>query len=108
MAKFYGNVGFVRTYEKPDDPGIWVADTLEKKYYGDVTKQTRRWEKGESLNDNINVSVQISIVADKFATENLYAMKYVEYLGVKWKITDVTPQYPRLLLSIGGIYNEQP
>jgi hypothetical protein len=34
-------------------------------------------------------------------------MRYVEFMGTKWKITNIEVQYPRLTLSIGGEYNGQ-
>lgn len=33
-------------------------------------------------------------------------MRYAEFGGVKWKVTDVKVQYPRLILTFGGIYHE--
>lgn len=106
MAKFYGAIGFAETVET--DPGIWEEQIVEHSYYGDVVKNIRNLQSSsESVNDNINVSNEISIVADPYATQNMYAMRYIVFQGVKWKITTVTVNYPRLTLAIGGLYNVQ-
>lgn len=104
MGKFYGIIGYGVTEEtKPD---VWEEKITERKYYGDVLQFSRRWESGEHLNDDLNVSNKISIVADPFAYENFHNMRYVEWMGAKWKISLVDVQYPRLILTVGGVYNE--
>ena len=62
-------------------------------------------QNADQLNDNINIANEISIVADPYANGNFYAMRYVVFMGAKWKITNVRVAYPRLILTIGGIYN---
>lgn len=104
MAKFCGVIGYVITRET--EPGIYVEEIVENEYYGDVIKNTRRLREAAKVNDDINISNQISIVADPFANNNFHAMRYIMFMGAKWKITEVEVQYPRLILSIGGLYNE--
>ena len=104
MAKFFGKIGYAKTVETA--PGVWKEQITERKYYGDMTRNTRRLQSTDQLNDNINISNELSIVADPFANENFHSMRYVEYMGAKWKISDVEVQYPRLRLTIGGVYNE--
>lgn len=104
MAKFYGPVGYAEPVETT--PGIWEDQITERNYSGDVVRNTSRWStSSDSTNDDLNISNQISIVADPFAYQKFHLMKYVEYMGTKWKITSVEVKYPRLILSIGGIYN---
>lgn len=104
MAKFYGEVGYAETVETA--PGVFEANHIVKHmYYGDVVRNTRRWERGESANDNLNVSNMISIVADAYAYNHFFAIRYVSWMGARWKVTDVEVQQPRLLLTIGGVYN---
>lgn len=103
MAKFYGCIGFAVTEETR--PGVWEEEIQEKNYFGDVIRNTKRYQTGEGLNDDINIANEISIVADPFANENFRAMRYIEFMGTKWKINSVEVQYPRLILSIGGVYN---
>ena len=105
MAKFYGEIGFLDTVET--EPGVWEETFNEKSYYGDLVRNTSRWQSSEKVNDNISLSNSISIVADPYASENFQKMRYVKFLGVKWKIESIEVQCPRLILSIGGMYNEQ-
>lgn len=103
MAKFYGTIGYAVTVETK--PGVWTEKITERMYYGDMTRNTRKLQSTDQLNDNINVANEISIVADPFANENFHSMKYVEFMSAKWKITSVEVQYPRLILTVGGVYN---
>lgn len=103
MNKYFGTIGYSVTTETR--PGVWEEQIVERNYYGDVQRNTRRWESGEGLNDNLNINNQISIVADPFAYENFHNMRYASFMGTLWKITNVEVQSPRLLLTIGGEYN---
>lgn len=103
MAKFCGKIGYVITVEKPNS--VWVPEVVEKEYFGDLLRNNRKIESSENLNDNVNVANEISIVADPFAYSNFHSIRYVEFMGAKWKVNSVEVQYPRLLLTIGGVYN---
>ena len=103
MAKFYGAVGFAQSVETK--PGVWLEEITERKYSGDLIKNVRRLQNSGQVNDNIDVANQISIVADPFAYSNFHSMRYVAFMGANWKITSVEVQYPRLILTIGGLYN---
>jgi len=103
MAKFYGSVGYVES--KETSPGVWTDTVMEKKYRGDVFKISKRWQKGEGLNDDITVNNEISIIADPFAYSNIQNIKYVVWIGSKWKVTQIHVARPRLTLIIGGVYN---
>lgn len=104
MAKWYGVIGYAETVQT--DPGVWESNIIERPYYGDLIRNTRRLDSANQLNDNINIANEISIVADPYANRNFHAMRYVEFMGTKWKISSVEVQYPRLILTIGGVYNE--
>ena len=103
MAKFYGNVGFAETVET--EPSVWEEKIVERPYFGDVLRRSRRLESSGNVISNVNVTNEISIVADPYANQNLFAMRYVEFMGTKWEISNVDVQYPRLVLTIGGVYN---
>lgn len=103
MARFHGAIGFVETQEGA--PGVHNEVATERNYYGDVIRDTGRWERGENLNDNLVIDNQISIVADAFANSNFQAMRYIKWMGASWKITNVQIQRPRLILTVGGVYN---
>ena len=103
MAKFYGVIGFVETVET--SPGVWEESATERNYSGDVIKDSKRWQAGENLNDNLTINNKISIIADPFAYENFPMIRYVKWMGASWKITNIDVERRRLILSIGGIYN---
>lgn len=103
--KFYGQVGFAKTVEEPVGSGVWVDKVFERNYYGDVNRITRRWDQNQQRNDDINVSNEISIVSDPFITQNIPWIKYVKWNCAAWKVSSVEVQFPRLILSIGGVYN---
>lgn len=105
MAKFYGTVGYGITKEAP--PGVWDEEITERNYSGDVLQFYRRYDASEYVNDDLNVSNRISIVADAFACDHVADMRYICWMGSKWKIHGVDVQRPRLILTIGGVYNEQ-
>lgn len=104
MAKFYGSVGYADIVETA--PGVWQEQIIEHNYSGDLIRNTRQLQSGETLNDNINIANEISILADPFARQNFHKMRYVVFMGSKWKISKVEVNYPRLILTIGGLYNE--
>ena len=104
MAKFYGAIGYAKTVETM--PGVWTEQITERNYYGDVIRNSRRLQSSDKVNDDININNQISIVADPYAINNFHSMRYAEFMGAKWKISDVEVQYPRLLLTLGGLYND--
>lgn len=103
MAKFYGVIGYAVTKETA--PGVWTEEIAEQSYYGDLTRNMRRLQDSGDLNDDINVANEISIVADPYANANFHSMRYVAFMGTKWKISKVEVQYPRLILTLGGVYN---
>lgn len=105
MARFYGAIGFTMgTMETK--PGVWTDVITVRNYYGDVMKRRLSWEKGESINDNIKIGNQFSILADEYAETHMYAMKWIEWKGAKWKISSVEIERPRMILTIGDVYNE--
>ena len=104
MAKFSGKVGFATTVETK--PGIWEETIVEKPYYGDLTRNMIKSQSSGGVNNNIDINNNISIVADPYANENIPHMRYVEFRGSKWNITNVEVNYPRLILTVGGVYNE--
>lgn len=103
MAKWYGKVGYIITEET--EPGYWEPKSVEKPYFGDVIKNISKWSPSNKVNDDRDISSQISIVADPFAYQNFSAIKYVEFMGAFWEVTSIEPQYPRLILTVGGVYN---
>lgn len=105
MAKWHGIVGYVESIEKEDQPGVWVEEITERTYFGDLIENNRRLESYDKVNSDINISNNISIVADPYAYQNFHKLRYVEFMGANWNITVAKVQYPRIILTLGGLYN---
>lgn len=103
MAKFAGVIGYAETVETA--PGVWEEQIAERQHFGDWIRNTRRLQPTDQLNDNINISNELSIIANPYAMNHFHKMRYVKYLGTAWKISNVEVRYPRLILSVGGEYN---
>lgn len=105
MAKFNGKIGYVGMMEVK--PGIWKETSVEYPYRGDFIKKSNRFKVSGDVNDNVDVSYVISIVADPYAKQNIHFIRYAVINGIKWEITDIDVIFPRLKLTIGGVYNGQ-
>lgn len=103
MARFFGRVGYGETQEQA--AGVWVDEIVEYSYYGDVIRNARNLREGENLNQDLSVQNSISIVADAYANEHFFAIRYVEWAGTLWTVSSVEVQGPRLLLRLGEVYN---
>lgn len=103
MAKFCGNIGYSVTTET--SPGVFTEQVTERNYYGDTLRNVSKSQDGQNLNQNLTVDNKISIVADPFAYEHFYAMRYVHWMGALWEVNSVEVLNPRLILTIGGVYN---
>lgn len=106
MGKFYGIVGFIKTEEDQSHPGVYHEVITEKPYYAEVIRSVKRLQGvSDQLNDDVGIDVQISILCNPYLMKNFSHIRFVEWMGAAWKVNSVEPQYPRLILSIGGIYN---
>lgn len=103
MSKFYGPIGYIT--QKEISPGVWDEVVVEKSYRGDILQDTRRWQVSEHKNDNLTISNSLSIIADPFLYENSSTIRYVLWLGVRWKVNNIKIQRPRLILTLGEVYN---
>ena len=104
--KFYGIIGYATVREGTgDDIGIDEDVIEERPYFGDVLRNARKYEKGDKILDDLTIDNKISIVADSYAWDHFFKMKYIQWRGTLWKITNVEVERPRLILTIGGVYN---
>src|SRR5580765_612036 len=105
MARFFGRVGYGESVETETGSGVWVDEITEHSYYGDVIRSSRELNAGENLNDDLSVQNSISIVADAYANDHFFAIRYAEWAGTLWTISSVEVQSPRLILRLGEVYN---
>ena len=102
MARWYGEIGYAETEET--SPGVWEEVVVKRMYTGDMNSLSRAIRNSGGINDNVEIGMELSIVADPYALSHFSNMRYAEYMGIKWKIRNVTVQYPRLVLSLGEEY----
>lgn len=103
MPKFYGEIGYATLTET--SPGVWDDVIVKKNYYVEILRNTKRDRSSEKVNDDLVVNNLFSIIADPYASENFFKMRYITWMGVRWKIDSVDVQQPRLVLTIGERYN---
>lgn len=106
MARFHGKVGFAETNVETA-PGVWVDQMIERVYFGDVVRNSLKISGSTEVNKDFSVGNSIEIVSDAYALDHFFAIRYVEWAGVRWEVTTVTERRPRLLLTLGGVYNGQ-
>lgn len=103
--RYCGNIGYAETVEVK--PGVWVEQIMERPYRGDVTKQKRDLDlSSDEVNSSPVTNNTLSIVADAYAYDHYYAMRYAEIMGAKWQVKSVTVSRPRLELTLGGLYHD--
>ena len=103
MAKFHGIIGYAISTEIT--PGVWTDVITSREYFGDVLRETKEWREANQVNDNLTIGNRISVVGDDFAYSNFSAMRFIVWAGVYWKVSSIEIQRPRLILSLGGVYN---
>jgi len=103
--RFAGFVGYVESQETLPGSGVWDDVATEVPYYGDVLRDSRRLVDGEKINDDLSVNNSISIVADDQANQHFHKIKYVVWQGARWTVETVEVRPPRLLFTLGGVYN---
>lgn len=101
--RFHGIVGYGETVDK--GVGVHGLVVREQDYYGNVLQNTKTFEDGDEVNPNVRVGNQISIIADQYAVEHFFAIIYVMWMGVLWSVRKVEVKSPRLILSLGSVYD---
>lgn len=104
MARFYDVVGFLDEVETV--PGVWESKITENFYTGTTLPNYIRNDSSD-INDTVVLNYKFSILADTYALNHMDDIRYVQYKNTKWKVTNVEPVEPRLILTVGGVYNEQ-
>ena len=103
--RFFGAVGYGESSETLPGDGVWKNVITEVEYYGDVIRAIRRLEADNKVNSDLSVNNSISIVADEYAFNNFMNIKYVVWGDVRWVVSAVEVKHPRLILSLGEVYN---
>lgn len=102
--KWYGQIGFVKSIQTA--PSVWTCEETIREYQGDVYRNSNQWStNSDSTNDDFTVNHQISIIADPYACDNCRSIKWAEFMGARWKVKSFEVKPPRLVLTVGGVWN---
>lgn len=103
--KFYDNIGYASTRHLGG--GVYEDYiSVERKYYGDVIRDSVKHRQGDTIIPGVSLGNTFKIIVDAYANEHFGTMRYIEYLGVRWTIAQVTKEYgPRISIRVGGVYN---
>lgn len=103
MARAVVHVGYGLQTEIA--PGVFDDVVVEKRYFADTMWDNRRYNQTTVVNDDLQLNVAFSILADSYANANFNNIRYLQYQGNRWRVTAVEVEPPRLKLYAGGVYN---
>lgn len=103
MTKFYGVIGYATQEETA--PGVWEDVITEVNASGDILQNNRRWEPTENLNADVIISNKFSVISHTSLETNLSRIRYIKWMGERWKISSLEIKRPRIIISAGGVYN---
>lgn len=103
MAKFAGLVTYVTQVESR--PGIWTDESISRLMRGDMLRKGSVGQNDDKVNSDISLNHRVSLVGDEYALNNYYDIKHIQLNGREWEVTSVEVQHPRLILTIGGLWN---
>lgn len=104
MANCLIQIGFVKTVET--EPGVWENQSYEHPYMCRILSNSYKWSREEKITEDLSLSNRFSVLSDKILQEDCGYMKYIVYMGSKWTVNSIKMNYPRLEISVGGLYNE--
>ena len=102
MAKYTGLVGYVTDGQTA--PGVWSPVENPIKMKGDIIRLASG-QNGDKINNDVTLSHRVSLVGDAYAFGNYFNIKWIEMDGMKWEVTSVEIQRPRIIVSLGGLWN---
>lgn len=102
MSKFFGTIGFVQT--KETEPGVWAQSVEERLFSGDITQTTASWNDAQRINGDLEINHTLSVICDNYLTQNMFALRYVNYVGRRWAVRKVEVRPPRMILVLGKEY----
>ena len=102
MSRFSGKLGFVMTQETEE--GVWLENITELPAKGTIRSLYVRNDNASSVNTNLRLTNEISVLMDSKIQTYLETLRYVVFKGSKWEVQSVGVNYPRLTINLGGLY----
>ena len=104
MNRVIIKLGF--SYTRDDGHGVWKQVNTEKVYKAEIT--SHKWylnREKDTPNVSYKTGESFSVLMDSFLQENLGYITYVVLNGVKWDISSIDVQRPRVHITPGGMYH---
>lgn len=105
MARFSGKIGFATTSESVSEPSVYEETITERKYTGFILTEYNNHNDKTTINTDVRLNMRFSIIMDPYTAQNINNLRYIEYMGTKWKISSVEVKLPGLIISIGDMWN---
>lgn len=104
--KFHGFLGFVKFVESGTSPGKFDVVEEEIPVKGDLLRNALKYEPVEG-NEKLNMAIsnRFSFIAPNRVFENFEFLKFITWNNVRWNISNIEVNSPRLIVSISGVYN---
>lgn len=102
MSKFSGKLGFVTTVESEE--GVYLEERKEVPAKGFLRRISNRYNNSDSVNTNLRLSNEVSVIATPWMNNHLMDLRYVVWKGSKWEVRSVSIDPPRVTINLGGLY----
>lgn len=101
--KYSGKVGYAVQTETA--PGVWTKEIKEVHMYGDTLSYGAQPVSSDKVNQDVALSNEISLMGNPIIFENLSTLEYLILSGIKWEITSINLDPPRIKVALGGVWN---
>lgn len=103
--KWFGEIGYF--VESNNVDGIVTDSFITQQYYGDIIKDYKTNTSENAVNEDFELSNRISVVADPYLISHFHKIAWISFMETKFKVRSVELQYPRLIVSLGGVFREE-
>ena len=93
--------------EDPQHPGVFSDSMKEIPVTGLLLREGQYPNRSvEGTATNVALQNRISIVMDSRIEKHIFNIRWATFEGVKFAVTSIEVKRPRIVLTLGGVYNE--
>lgn len=93
--------------EDPQHPGVFSDSMKEIPVTGLLLREGQYPNRSvEGTVTNVALQNRISIVMDSRIEKHIFNIRWATFEGVKFAVTSIEVKRPRIVLTLGGVYNE--